>query len=609
MSLPERSLYLYFLDRELGESMQYELSPGLARSVVQTLIIGTNSRLLCGLSLLYENSNIDASTVQLLKSLVAANALDIVSHHITFAEFKASRVVMYRHDAARYPAYFTESALPEIEPTLLKSGGTTVRIVSGMREWANGVPEIDPRYRVTSAELRSPVIQALDERSDRAVTFPLFKPYLGELANSPVAENHIRRSISRLFAADYRDFGENDLPTGVRGLEYFEQDLALDFPFYDVQILGELVRLVGIRASSSSIQDQARWEALVATRDSEAHSLLVANFRWIIASFAHIFAEPISNKRQHEVRFRSREILRRMTSPQAIGLQSLSGEDLYSISSANAGILARQLRKDPRLAGALDRLHDEYLPPPQTDVLLVVATEVEHEAVIKVFDNNGYRLTDRSFSTTNAYQRFSPIGGARVTLVRCSMGQGGPGGPELTVAEAIGALAPTSVIMVGIAFGIDAHKQKIGDVLLSTHILDYELERVGTDKQGKMVGVSRGSRPDASPRLLSRFRMARLGNYGLSMREGPILSGKKLIDNLDYRDSLHEAFPDAIGGEMEGHGVYSAALRSKVDWIVAKAICDWADGDKHSRKEYRQNLAATNAALAVVRTMELGGFT
>ena len=40
------------------------------------------------------------------------------------------------------------------------------------------------------------------------------------------------------------------------------------------------------------------------------------------------------------------------------------------------------------------------------------------------------------------------------------MGLGGPGGPELTVAEAIKALAPTSVIMVGIAFGMDAKKQK-----------------------------------------------------------------------------------------------------------------------------------------------------
>ena len=187
------------------------------------------------------------------------------------------------------------------------------------------------------------------------------------------------------------------------------------------------------------------------------------------------------------------------------------------------------------------------------------------------------------------------------------MGQGGPGGPELTVAEAINALAPTSVIMVGIAFGVDANNQKIGDVLLSAHIADYELERVGTDAEGRMVRISRGALPDASPRLLARFRMARLQNFGLHIKRRTNLSGKKLIDNIDYRDSLRASFPEAIGGEMEGHGIYSAASRSRVDWIIIKAISATGQGTKRSRKSCRQRLAARNAALAVLRTLELGG--
>ena len=39
---------------------------------------------------------------------------------------------------------------------------------------------------------------------------------------------------------------------------------------------------------------------------------------------------------------------------------------------------------------------------------------------------------------------------------------------------------------------------------------------------------------------------------------------------------------------MEGTGVYAAAYRNKVDWILVKAICDWADGNKDQEKEVRQ---------------------
>ena len=65
--------------------------------------------------------------------------------------------------------------------------------------------------------------------------------------------------------------------------------------------------------------------------------------------------------------------------------------------------------------------------------------------------------------------------------------------------------------------------------------------------------------------------------------------------------------PEAIGGEMEGAGVYAAA--GKTDWILVKAICDWADGTKHVDKEARQKAAATNAAELVVEAIGQGGFS
>ena len=208
----------------------------------------------------------------------------------------------------------------------------------------------------------------------------------------------------------------------------------------------------------------------------------------------------------------------------------------------------------------------------------MVATEIENESLIEVFAEYGYGLVDEKFSATNAYHMFSPIAGTRVALVRCSMGGGGPGGPELTVAEAISALKPTSVIMAGIAFGISDSDARIGDVLISSQVFDYELVRIGTGSGGSVASLSRGARPEASPRLMSRFRMARLPSYGLRVREGIILSGKEA--------GRQRRLPGFAEGDVrrgdrrrDGRtGVYDAAERLKVELDSGRSICNWADG-------------------------------
>ncbi|HLX52169.1 MAG TPA: hypothetical protein VKS82_27895 [Streptosporangiaceae bacterium] len=608
MSPPERSLYLYFLDRELGDAVSYRLDPLVARHAAQTLTIATNARLVCGLSLLYENDNLDPPTIEFFGRLLEAGVLDTISHYPGYGEFLASRVTLYRHDAERYPAYFGGISLPAINPTIVKTGGTTERIAEGMSQWALRLPDTAHRHRLTAAELSGPVLSALEQREDRAVTFSLFRPHLGELADVPAAQWHVRRTISRLFATDYRDFGGNDVPTGIRGLTFFEEALALDFPHYDVQILSHLIRLSGLAGAVATDRPDSGWDALLYARESSGHTFLAATYRWIISALAGVAAAQPGSSRQDEVRFRIITWLRTLTTTQPAAAGPVTGDVRYEIAQKNAMALAAQLRGNRAIADALDRLYYDYFPPAQADVLLVVATQVEADAVFAVFTEYGHAPAGPSFSQINTYQFFSPVAGASVALVRCSMGAGGPGGPELTVAEAITALKPASVIMVGIAFGTDPRTQQLGDVLLSTRVFDYELQRAGTDEAGRLVQVSRGDRTMASPRLIGRFQMARLHVFGLTLRDGTMLSGQKLVDNADYRDQLTALCPEAIGGEMEGYGVYAAAQRHLVDWVIVKAICDWADGRKRHRKAYHQGVAAHNAALAVLRTLERGGF-
>jgi len=104
-----------------------------------------------------------------------------------------------------------------------------------------------------------------------------------------------------------------------------------------------------------------------------------------------------------------------------------------------------------------------------------------------------------------------------------------------------------------------------------------------------------GDRPQASTRLLSLVRSSMLDWQGPPVHIGLLLSGEKLVDNYDFREQLRQLEPEAIGGEMEGAGLYASAQRKRVDWLVIKAICDWADGEKGYQKQLRQQAAAEHA--------------
>ncbi len=238
----------------------------------------------------------------------------------------------------------------------------------------------------------------------------------------------------------------------------------------------------------------------------------------------------------------------------------------------------------------------------EADILIVTVTEVETSAAIAAFKQaNGFKEQVEQIRN-RPYYNLGQIGSARVFLTQSEMGTGGLDGSLLTVSKGIEALSPLAVIMVGIAFGIDETKQRLGDILVAKQLRPYDLQKIGQDRNDW-----RGDKPAASPLLLGLFRTAER-NWKVSdtskVRFGTVLSGDKLIDNKDYRDLLLDFEPEAIGGEMEGAGLYAACHDEKVDWILVKGICDWADGNKSKDKESRQKMAASNAAAFVVSALK-----
>jgi nucleoside phosphorylase len=231
-----------------------------------------------------------------------------------------------------------------------------------------------------------------------------------------------------------------------------------------------------------------------------------------------------------------------------------------------------------------------------TRIGVLVATEVERQTVLKTMRPPGRKRALLQVHCDNNTVYLGRLGAVEVLLCMTAMGSIGRDSSAMVTSELIEEWNLAAALMVGIAFGKDAKKQAIGNVLISDHIIPYEPQRVGP-----AGNENRGIPIPAGTVLLNRFRNTVKWKFsGPDGREcgfqlGPILSGEKLVDDPSFKEQLFERYPTAIGGEMEGAGVAAAAARKNREWIVVKGICDWGDGTKTS--QHQAFAAAASVAL------------
>jgi nucleoside phosphorylase len=230
----------------------------------------------------------------------------------------------------------------------------------------------------------------------------------------------------------------------------------------------------------------------------------------------------------------------------------------------------------------------------KADFVIVTATPIELKAVLRLLKSDQSEdLIPCRIHTPSGQYYLGVFGSYKVVVTQCRMGTRDERGATLVTQKALDIWKPKAVIMVGIAFGKDSAEQKIGDVLVATEIIDYDVVRIELDGI-----VDRGSRPPSNRNLLVLFEQAhewefiRPDKSLCRLISGPVISGDKLVDNPEFKADLFKRFPHAKGGEMEGIGFCSAANSLQKPWILVKAICDWADGKKNDK---HQPLAAAAA--------------
>lgn len=237
------------------------------------------------------------------------------------------------------------------------------------------------------------------------------------------------------------------------------------------------------------------------------------------------------------------------------------------------------------------------------DILVVTATDVETMALHRRMEgvcSDGI-LTIKS--PNNTY--YAGILG-EYQIIHCQCGSMGTQDTNSSILTTQTALQEwqcvKAVVMVGIAFGMydddEKDPQYYSDVLVASSVFPYENQRLNSDD----TVDHRGKPFFASNALLSAFKgiqkewsWTNLLNQRCKIRIVPILSGEKLVDNLDYRNKLRTALPGYRGGEMEGVGVAAVCERLTIPWTLAKAICDFGDGNKGKGKKEKQENAAAAA--------------
>lgn len=227
----------------------------------------------------------------------------------------------------------------------------------------------------------------------------------------------------------------------------------------------------------------------------------------------------------------------------------------------------------------------------KTLFLFVTATETESRALHKrMLPIRGDSVSKCPVGMYTYY--IGMLGIYPIIHIQCDdMGAVGKRAAIVTVTDAIQQWQPDGIVMVGIAFGRDQKKQKLGDVLIAKSVRNYELE-----KKAKEWDEQRSPVPESGNILYNRFAHCEwdytIEQNLVKTHTGELLSGEKLVDNKMFRDELFSKFPNAIGGDMESFGVYSAAANQGIqEWIVVKGICDWAYGKSKDKKRRQENAA------------------
>ncbi len=251
------------------------------------------------------------------------------------------------------------------------------------------------------------------------------------------------------------------------------------------------------------------------------------------------------------------------------------------------------------------------------DILLFFATQTEREQLESGATELGLPFAERNDARVGTYFTLGTIGLNRVRAVKTRMG---PFFHQGSASQAIvlrAASSATSIIQLGMAFGIDRKAQEHGDVLVSQWVYPYDYRIIdhvagqGGQPDRYVIDYKETKRFLPKQSLLTLFARERSeGKHEFTTHFGGILSGGSRIFSQIYLRELLVAVTGSqgpggyVGGEMEGVGLLAASKKSEPVWAIVKGISDFADDQRHDEIEASRPEACLNAVRFVLAALQ-----
>jgi nucleoside phosphorylase len=283
-------------------------------------------------------------------------------------------------------------------------------------------------------------------------------------------------------------------------------------------------------------------------------------------------------------------------------------EQILASTSANSIVIEEETNSNPSavLLGSKRALESDftqsiasqssvsYFTEPMIDFAIITAIESERLAILEALEVDEDR--DRVFKDSRVYWRkqISLGDGKFYEVTVTQLLDMANVGAAIATMYAIEDWKPAVLLMVGIAAAAN-DDQQLGDLVVGTEIYYYE--------QGKETDAGKLPEPkmhSGDPTLLGRFnalpqnvkqtftiRSPRPDQIDIRPKvySGVIASGEKVIASAAVRQDIQFGHRKIKAIEMEGYGVSRAAWQqfNQVRCLVIRALCDYADSNKHDQ--------------------------
>jgi len=218
------------------------------------------------------------------------------------------------------------------------------------------------------------------------------------------------------------------------------------------------------------------------------------------------------------------------------------------------------------------------------DFGIVVTLPFEFDAVKELLETYEVRHARINQNLTSPFLQ-GTIADFQVVVAQCA--QRGSICSALAATDLVREFQPRYLVLLGIAGGVPG-EVALGDVVIADPVIGYEYSKVYKDFS------ENEPRPFRSPqKLVPSFQndMPRLPCVSgkpvdgpTEIQVGPLASGSKLVAAKEFRDKLTGLSRKVCALEMEAEGVAQAARHYGCEFLVVKAISDFADSTKHPRE-------------------------